>query len=155
MSLSNVYQKGVEYCQNGEYQKALEVFSSIRVNSLGNFDESVVHHIKAMCYSHLGNLQKSIIEFDLAITYNPNYVKAHFDKGMTYFFYRNFGKKNLVQALLCFEQGILVEAEHSECWYYRGYILELLGREAEASKSYKKSKSENFEGSELFKQVNI
>jgi len=60
----------------------------------------------------------------------------------------------LTKALKCFEGGILVDPTNSECWYYRGYIMELVGRKKDAEMSYKRCiHKENFENSKLFDRV--
>ncbi|MBD3164370.1 tetratricopeptide repeat protein [Candidatus Woesearchaeota archaeon] len=165
-----LYNKAKELYIKKEYKKALEIFSSIDVKCVGNFDESVVHHYAGLCYSNLYKLKKSIREFDLAIRYRPNYPKIYLDKGLTYYFYYNrnrarefflrlFGRKNILEkALKCFQEGLLVDQNSAEIWYYRGRVLELLGKRGKAEKSFRNAikherRIKNTEKSALFRKV--
>jgi tetratricopeptide (TPR) repeat protein len=175
MSYLSTYKRAKSFYIQGNHRSSLKEFSKLDSEPLTPSDKAVVHHFKALCYANLKNLKKSIIEFDAAIKHRPKYLQVYLDKGMTYYFFycRNwflgylltiFGKKNnLEKALKSFEDGLLAAAilqspENAELWYYRGYMLELLGNEKEAGKSYKKSlgidtKQKNYENSHLFKNL--
>jgi len=165
-----LFRKGkLRYIQD-KHKEALDSFSKMDLKGMGNFDESTVHHYKALCYAKLMKFEKSIEEFQLAEKFHPNNAKIHFDKGMThYFFYsknwisqffiKAFNRENKLEgAIECFQGGILVDSKNADCWYYRGYMLELLGREKEAKESFLKSiecdkKIKNSEGSGLFTKL--
>jgi tetratricopeptide (TPR) repeat protein len=161
------YAKGKEFYKKKDFKKAIEEFSKIDVKDLGNFDESIVRHYKALCYAHMMKLGKSIKEFLLAVKFHPNDPKIHLDMGLTYYFFytknktkefllKLLGKKNnLEKAMKCFEQGIIVDPKNADCWYYRGYMKELRGRKKEALHDFKESlkcskKIKNYEKSRLF-----
>ncbi len=166
MKEAALFSKGKTLYIDKRYKSALKVFSLIDVKNIGNYEESIVHHYRALCFARLVKLRPSMEEFELAIRFRPNDTKIYLDMGKTlYFFYEKnvvrdfllslFGKKNLLQkAVKCFERGLLAEPQESDLWYYRGYMMELLGREGDAKKSYKKCKKrENYENSTLFESI--
>ncbi len=157
------YKRGKQLYKEKKHREALEYFSLVDVHDLGNFDESIVHHFKALCFAHLRKLGKSMEEFQLALKFRPNYAKIYFDMGLTWFFFHSRNKvqeavmriidkrNNIEEALKCFEESLLLEPENSMSWYYRGYMLELLERDQEAHESYEKCfLDHNPENSELF-----
>lgn len=162
------YRGGKRLYLDKKYKEALDNFSQIELKNVGNFDESIIHHYKALCLAHLGKFNQSFEEFALALKFRPNYAKIQFDMGLTYYFNYSpfrlkimdklFNNKNLSKALECFENGLLIEPNNADCWYYRGFVLELLGRKDEARKSYIKSKKhhkniENYEKSLIFEKL--
>jgi len=163
MHVWHAYKRGKQLYKEKKHKEALEYFSLIDTKELGNFDESIVHHFKALCFAHLGKLSKSMDSFQLALKYRPNYAKIYFDMGLTwYFFYDKSKVKEAVlkmmkkeskveMAITCFEEALLLEPENSMFWYYRGYMLELMGKEQEAHESFEKCfLDSNPENSRLF-----
>jgi tetratricopeptide (TPR) repeat protein len=166
----NHYNKGKKLYLSKKYKEALEEFSQIDTKCMGNFDEGLVHHYSALCYANLRKYKKSIQEFRLAIKFRKDYGKIHLDKGLTHYFfytknmfldvvYRIMGLRNgLEEALRCFEEGLLVDSGNCDLWYYRGYMLELLGKHKKAKESYEKCiscnrKISNYESSRVFRKI--
>jgi tetratricopeptide (TPR) repeat protein len=164
------YTEGLQLFLDKKYKEALKSFSLIELDTLSNFDEGLIHQYKALCYTYLRKLKKGEQEFLLALKYRPNYSKIHLDMGLMHYFsydknkvmeyfLRKLKKKNrLEKALACFEEGILIDVYNAGLWYYRGYMLELLGKESEAKKCFRKSidfdaKVKNYEKSALFETV--
>jgi tetratricopeptide (TPR) repeat protein len=167
---TEICEKGKKLYLDKKYKEALTEFSSIELDVLGSFDESLIHHFKALCYSHMMEIKKSEEEFRLAIKNRPNYSKIQLDMGMNYYFFyernkliefmlRKLNKKNnLEKALKCFEDGLIIDETNADIWYYRGYMLELLGKKKEARKSFFQSielnkKIKNNEQSKLFETL--
>ncbi|MBR9698862.1 hypothetical protein GOV09_00190 [Candidatus Woesearchaeota archaeon] len=162
-----LFDKGKGLYKKGKYRAALSEFSKMEIDLLGNYDESLVHHFSALCHAKLARLSRSIKEFKKALKYNPNYSKIHLDLGLTYYYFhkenkvREFflkfftAKTYLHYALKAFEAGIIIDSENAQLWYYRGYMLQLIGKDLEAMENYKKAKKldkklKNLEKSRLF-----
>ena len=73
-------QRGKEAFDRREYAAALADFEEV-LNR--NPDLADVRHFTGLCLSILGHSEAALIEFEHAITINPNYIEAHINRAIT------------------------------------------------------------------------
>ena len=72
--------RGKELFERREYAAALTDFQEVLSR---NPDLADVRHFTGLCLSILGHSEAALIEFDHAITINPNYIEAHINRAIT------------------------------------------------------------------------
>jgi tetratricopeptide (TPR) repeat protein len=72
--------RGKDSFERREYAAALTDFQEVLSR---NPDLADVRHFTGLCLSILGHSEAALIEFDHAITINPNYIEAHINRAIT------------------------------------------------------------------------
>ncbi len=79
--------KGVDYIDVGEYEKAIEYFDkAIELNP----NYPTAFYSRGIAYMNLGQYERAIEEFNEAITHDPNYVVAYYNRGVAYAFLNQY-----------------------------------------------------------------
>ena len=99
------------------------------MSQFNNDPKALVNRGNALFNSR--NYQEALVNFDQAITLNPNSTDAWYGKGITL---KNL--KRHQEALASFDQVISLKPNFSNAWYYRGIALGLLKRHQEAIASF-------------------
>jgi len=89
------------------------------------------HFITGYAYMNNNKLTDAIREFELAIKYNPEYIRALYWEGNTYFKMSKFNK-----AIDCLERIIEIDPERFEVWFSLATAYKAVGDVKEASRCY-------------------
>ena len=81
-----------------------------------------------------GRLQEALMQFDAAITSNPDYVDAYSNRGVTL---QELGR--LEEAIASFDKAIKLKPDYAEANSNRGLVMQELGRLDEATASHRKA----------------
>ena len=71
---------GIEYGQKGEYQEAIDDFTSaIKINP----ELALAYNNRGIAYGNLGKVQEAIDDFNIAVKMNPDDANAYYYRGIS------------------------------------------------------------------------
>jgi hypothetical protein len=134
------YKYGISLYVQGNYNKAIQAFdNAIRLDpSDGMYD-----FLKGNCYVRLGDYgfgprlqyMNALICYNNSIEKTPYIGTLYRNKGIAY---ERLGKYD--NALICFNEELsIISKTDPDCWYLKGKVLQLLGRNTEANNSFEKA----------------
>lgn len=93
--------------------------------------EKESYFIKGLYYSYSNEKEKAIGFFDKCLQISYTYMSAYTEKALAL-----YDLKKYPEALAVVDKGITLQNNYDEGYYYRGRILEKLGRTPEAIEAY-------------------
>ncbi|MBV7330572.1 tetratricopeptide repeat protein [Chloroflexi bacterium TSY] len=96
------------------------------------------HLVSGIAYSDLGDLSAAISDYDQAISLNPNYATAYYNRGNTYY---DLG--DLSAAISDYDQAISLNPNYATAYYNRGNTYYNLGDLSAAISDYDQAISLN------------
>jgi tetratricopeptide (TPR) repeat protein len=107
-----VFQSGVTYLNQDDYDAALKEFDEIiQLNP----DNASAYAYRGRVYQRQGNYDQAIADCDKAISLNPNEPMAYFTRGTSH-----YGKRNYEQAISDLTQLISLDPNNSNAYNNRG-----------------------------------
>jgi len=137
---SDHYNKGIEYYNRGEYDKAVvefeAVIATIRNKSdpyyqLGMFYAAETHAHMGFAFYKTGDLARAEEEFRRAIEENPRYPDLHYHLGVIY---EKQGR--LDQAVECLTHAVQINPDYMEAYCYLAIALSEAGKHEQAAKAF-------------------
>ncbi len=122
---------GLVKYQTGESKKAIELIEKA-VSIRG--DIAIFHGNLGMVYDSIGDEEKSIREFERALSLNPNYEgawRAYYNLGI---YYSSIGE--IEKALENYNKSINLKKDFAEAYWNRALVLLLLGKYEEGFNDY-------------------
>jgi tetratricopeptide (TPR) repeat protein len=125
--------KGENYYEMGQYEKAIECFSKAI-----SFDpkDYVSFNGKGIALLRLGNFEESIKQFDEAIRINSTFSVIWYHKGKSFYYLKKYKK-----AIECFNQAIRINPKNSDAWYLKAMSFYNLEENEEFMRCSKKLQS--------------
>jgi tetratricopeptide (TPR) repeat protein len=122
------FNRGYDYYQQGEYQKAIEEYNqAIALDP--NYTDA--YNNRGLAYTNLGLTQQAIADYSKAIELNPNYALAYYNRGVIY---GNMGQ--YYEAIADYDQAIALDPNYTDAYYNRGINYASLGQYHEAIADY-------------------
>ena len=81
-------------------------------------NSKVINNFLGACYGGLGELEKAITHYDIAIAIEPNFIDCRFNKGVALYALRKYP-----QAISAFEKVLELDELYSEAHYNLGNVL--------------------------------
>ena len=100
------YEKGVEYDERGNKDKALEYYTKAIGMDPNHFD---AHSNRGLIYLSRDQYDKAIADFTLAIKLNPDSANAYYNRGLSSFYMERYD-----QAIADFSRSIELDPAHPD-----------------------------------------
>lgn len=128
--ISNYFDEGKAFFDNGEYEQAIETFTKALRLSLGDLAET--HLYRGICYAYLEAFDRAMSDFNDALRKNPYLADAYNERGNLY---RMDTQYQL--AVDDYNAAITIDDAHYAAYYNRALAYEKLKQlpEAEADLS--------------------
>ena len=107
-----VFKKGIEYANKGNYDQAISDLSKAITLNPGDAN---VYLSRGNVYQNNGNYDQAISDLSKAITLNPNYASAYLSRGNAY-----QNKGNYDQAISDFSKAITLNPNYANAYLSRG-----------------------------------
>ena len=109
---STYFDSGNEHWKQGEYQEAIDDYTSaIKINP----DDADAYVNRGAAYHNLGKHQEAIDDFNTAIKINPNYAKAYYNRGMVC---KKLGRYQ--EAIADYTTAIKINPDDADAYVNRG-----------------------------------
>ncbi len=140
---SDHYNKGIEYYNRGEYDKAVVEFeTAIASNTnksdpyyqLGMFYAAETHAHLGFSFYKTGDLERAEEQFKKAVEENARYPDLHYHLGVI-----SEKRGQHEQAIGSLEKAIEINPEYMEAYCYLAIALSEIGRRDEAMKAFEKA----------------
>lgn len=117
--ISNYFDEGKAFFDEGEYEHAIETFTKALRLSLGDLAET--HLYRGICYAYLEAYERALSDFNDALRKNPYLADAYNERGNLY---RLEGKYQL--AVDDYHAAITIDDSHYAAYYNRALAYEKL-----------------------------
>ena len=157
--------RGLFYCQLGLFDQAVQ--DCERAMALGP-SSSAPWAVLARCQNRQGNTSRAIVESTRALSSNPGFPSALFERGMAYFLEGNYERAledmglvdQLVpedweaaynrarsqfylgryqEAITDFDRALAINPNSVDAWHFRGMVYEDLGQQNNALNDYNRA----------------
>jgi len=106
--------------------------SLIKKDTLDQYAEP--YYFKGVYFYNVGNKNKAIEQFDLAIQHDYNFLDAHLEKGRALFELKKYS-----EAFKTFQLAATITPTFADAWYWMGKSQEALGNNEEAKLNYQRA----------------
>lgn len=122
---------GIEYAENGDYEKAIESYSTaIEIDS----ENPMVYYMRGFAYHNLKEYRNAVRDYGKAIDYDQNDPAIYYDRGLAY-----SKLKKYKQAVKDYSKAIGLNSNYSDAYYGRGIAYFNLGKYMKAVLDYDKA----------------
>lgn len=126
------YELAYKYAESKNARVLLLCDSLAKADTLNNHAEP--EYYKGIYYSNIGDKQKALASFNLAIQKDYYYLNAHIEKGRVL-----LDTKKYNEALKAFQLPNIISPDFPDAWYWMGRCQEALGNKEEAKLNYQKA----------------
>ncbi len=126
------YKLAFKYAENKNPKVINLCDSLIKKDSLGQYAEP--YYFKGVYYYNIGNKNKSLELFNLAIQHDYNFLDAYLEKGRIL-----FELKKYTEAFKTFQLAATITPTFADAWYWMGKCQEVLGNKEEAKLNYQRA----------------
>lgn len=123
--ISNYYEDGIIYYEQGNYVHAVEALTKAIRLSLGDLAEA--HFYRGLCYAYLEAYDKAMADFNEALHYNAYFADAYNERGNLLRLQEDYQL-----AVQDYNGAITIDPEHYAAYYNRALAYEKLRMFVEA-----------------------
>jgi tetratricopeptide (TPR) repeat protein len=125
-----VFQRGVEYYQQGNFDEAIEAFSDA---ILLHPDDPDLYINRGSAYTSKRNFDAAIADYDKAIALNPEYAEAYAGRGAVYYF-----QEKIDLAIADYDRAIELKPDFTGALFNRGTLYKETGQTDQAIADFQK-----------------
>ena len=129
---SSPYQRGVQYDEAGQHERAVEEFTEAIALDPGH---PAPRHGRALAYINLGQYENATADLDEAIRLDPDYPLAYFTRGTLYAAHLGDPARGVQD----FDKCIELEPEFPLAYQSRGVALRAMGRPEEGCRDWQRA----------------
>jgi len=123
--------RGVEYYQNGELDRAIADFDkAISIDP----DFAEAYNDRGLCYTTKGDRDQAISDFDRSIQLKPDFTEAYSNRGTVY-----KSKNEFDRAIKDYDEAIRLKSDFAAAYNNRGDVYHLIGNLLRAINEYDKA----------------